>query len=118
MLLASGCAAAPETAEISRKYIGEGPGDTLVFTGRDALEEDYRLRAIDPHRYRLGNDIVVFIGDRGVDHPNCLYMCPAEEFTKEELKSFPPSTARKDLPPRNHPMFDRLQVTGRRAGFH
>jgi hypothetical protein len=117
LFLIIACLTAPLRSDDSPNYIGKGPGDTLVFTSRNALEDFYRTDSIDPHRYRLGNDIVVFIGGRGLN-PKCLYMCPAEEFTKAELKSFLPSTQRKDLPPRNHPMFDRLQVTGRRAGFH
>ena len=91
---------------------------TLVFTSRNALEDDYRTEAIDPHRYRLGDDIVVFVGDRSEGKSCTLYMCAADEFTSQELKSFPPSTRRKDLPARNDPMFNRLQVSGRRAGFH
>ena len=104
-------------ADEPRRYVGEGLGETLIFSSRTALEDDYRTEKIDPHRYRLGTDIVVFVGNRSSGHPVCLYMCAAEEFTAQELKSFRPSTSRKDLPPRHHPMFDRLEVTGRRAGF-
>jgi hypothetical protein len=108
LVLASTCTRAGEAANFT----------TLIFTSREALEDYYRKQAIDPHRYRIGSDIVVFIGDRSAGKPTTLYMCAAEEFTKQELKSFLPSTRRKDLPARNDPIFDRLQVTGRRAGFH
>jgi hypothetical protein len=89
-----------------------------MFTARRVLDDYYRKEAIDPSRYRLGSDIVVFVGDRSAGKPTTLYMCAAEEFSKKELDAMPPSTRRKDLPVRNDPMFDGLQVTGRRAGFH
>ena len=100
------------------QHIGDGVGDQLIFTARRSLKDDYKKQAIDPHRYRLGTDIVVFIGDRSEHRARTLYMCAAEEFSQKELKSFPSSTRRKDLPPRDDPMFANLQVTGRRAGFH
>ncbi|MBA4148812.1 MAG: hypothetical protein H0X66_11920 [Verrucomicrobia bacterium] len=104
-------------AEPQAFYIGEALGDSLIFTSRTFLEEQYRQETTDGRPYRLGKDLVVFVNE-GVKRPASLYMCPAKDFTEKELQSFQSSMERKDLPPRNHPMFNRLQVTGRKPGFH
>jgi len=88
----------------------------LIYTSRAELEAFCRTEAIDPHRYRLGGDIVVFVGVR--EPVTTLYMCPASDYTSRELSSFRPSSCRPGIPDRNDPIIKGLRTTGIAARPH
>ncbi|HEX4084949.1 MAG TPA: hypothetical protein VHY22_08570 [Chthoniobacteraceae bacterium] len=88
----------------------------LIYTSRRALEDFCHTQAIDPHRYRLGGDIVVFVGDH--EPVTTLYMCPASEYTRQELDSFRPANCRPGMPGRNDPILKNLPASGLNVSTH
>ena len=89
---------------------GRPPRIILIYSSRRALEDFCRSEAIDPHRYRLGRDIVVFVGEH--DPVTTLYMCAASEYTPQELSLLRPASCRRGMPDRSDPMFKGLRTTG------
>ena len=92
--------------------IGENLGDTFIYTNRETWEKDYKDRALDKTIYRLGNDIVLFVGSKSSGKPDLLEMTPSKNFSQEELKRFTPASKRKDIPSRDHDLFDNMDERG------
>ena len=89
---------------------GKPPQLILIYTSRRELEDYCRTEAIDPHRYRLGRDIVVFVGEHEL--VTTLYMCAASEYTPQELILFRPAYCRRGMPDRSDPIFKGLRTSG------
>ena len=100
------------TNNSNRRFIGESLGDSFIYTNRTAWEKDYPKRALDNIIYRLGDDIVLFVGSKSSGKPDLLEMTPAKNFSQEELKRFTPASRRKDIPPRDHDLFNTLDERG------
>jgi hypothetical protein len=92
--------------------IGENLGDQFIYTSRKAWEKDYKKEALDKNIYRLGKDLVVFVGRKSSGKPDLLEMTPAKNFTQKELLRFKSASLRKDIPPRNHDFFKNLNENG------
>jgi len=90
---------------------GQTPRMLVIYSTRAALEGFCRGEAITPRRYRLGRDLVVFVG---VHEPvTTLYLCPSSAYTHGELSSFRPANCRPGMPDRSDPMFKGLPVSAR-----
>lgn len=92
------------------RLIGTVEGDSMIFTNRQQWDKDFNKYSIGKKAYRLGDDIAVFVGSKGFGRADTLYMCSVHGFSEDELAQFPSAAVRRDIPPRNHEVFARLDV--------
>jgi hypothetical protein len=93
------------------EVIGARNGDTMVFTSRESWEADLRKESVDGTAYRLGTDIVLFVGSLAGGRPDMLEMTPASGFSQPELQRMRSSTERRDIPTRDDSMLDALDIS-------